>query len=49
VSYRELEFHPQDSEAFRAFVGLGFEEKPSFQTLQGEREADPLGDLGGDP
>jgi IS5 family transposase len=34
LSYRELEFHLQDSEAFRAFVGLGFEERPSFQTLQ---------------
>ena len=34
LSYRELEFHLQDSVAFRAFVGLGFEEKPSFQTLQ---------------
>jgi IS5 family transposase len=34
VSYRELEFHLQDSEAFRAFVGLGFEDRPSFQALQ---------------
>jgi len=34
LSYRELEFHLQDSEAFRAFVGLGFDERPSFQTLQ---------------
>ena len=34
LSYRELEFHLQDSDAFRAFVGLGFEERPSFQTLQ---------------
>lgn len=34
LSYRELEFHLQDSEAFRAFVGLGFGERPSFQTLQ---------------
>lgn len=34
LSYRELEFHLQDSEAFRAFVGLGFEDRPSFQTLQ---------------
>ncbi len=34
VSYRELEFHLQDSDAFRAFVGLGFEERPSYQSLQ---------------
>lgn len=34
LSYRELEFHLQDSAAFRAFVGLGFEERPSFQALQ---------------
>ena len=34
LSYRELEFHLQDSEAFRAFVGLGFEDRPSFQALQ---------------
>ncbi len=34
LSYRELEFHLQDSAAFRAFVGLGFTERPSFQTLQ---------------
>lgn len=34
LSYRELEFHLQDSNAFRAFVGLGFDEKPSFRTLQ---------------
>ena len=26
LSYRELEFHLQDSDAFRAFVGLGFKE-----------------------
>lgn len=34
LSYRELEFHLQDSAAFRAFVGLGFAERPSFQALQ---------------
>jgi IS5 family transposase len=34
LSYRELEFHLQDSDAFRAFVGLGFEDRPSHQTLQ---------------
>jgi len=34
LSYRELEFHLQDSAAFRSFVGLGLEERPSFQTLQ---------------
>ena len=34
LSYRELEFHLQDSAAFRAFVGLGFDEWPRFQTLQ---------------
>jgi IS5 family transposase len=34
LSYRELEFHLQDSDAFRAFVGLGFEERPSHQALQ---------------
>lgn len=34
VSYRELEFHLQDSAAFRSFVGLGFEERPSHQALQ---------------
>lgn len=34
LSYRELEFHLQDSAAFRAFVGLGLEERPRFQTLQ---------------
>jgi IS5 family transposase len=34
LSYRELEFHLQDSAAFRAFVGLGFEERPSHQALQ---------------
>ena len=34
LSYRELEFHLQDSEAFRAFVGLGFRERPSYQALQ---------------
>jgi IS5 family transposase len=34
LSYRELEFHLQDSDAFRAFVGLGFEDRPSHQALQ---------------
>ena len=34
LSYRELEFHLQDSAAFRAFVGLGFTGFPVFQTLQ---------------
>ena len=34
LSYRELEFHLQDSAAFRAFVGLGFEDRPSHQALQ---------------
>jgi len=34
LSYRELEFHLQDSAAFRCFVGLGFDEWPRFQTLQ---------------
>ena len=34
LSYRELEFHLQDSAAFRAFVGLGLVECPRFQTLQ---------------
>jgi IS5 family transposase len=34
LSYRELEFHLQDSDAFRAFVGLGVQERPSFQALQ---------------
>ena len=34
LSYRELEFHLQDSDTFRAFVGLGVHERPSFQTLQ---------------
>jgi IS5 family transposase len=34
LSYRELEFHLQDSAAFRAFVGLGLDEWPRFQTLQ---------------
>jgi len=34
LSYRELEFHLQDSNAFRAFVGLGFKEQPSHQALQ---------------
>jgi len=34
LSYRELEFHLQDSDTFRSFVGLGFAERPSFQTLQ---------------
>lgn len=32
LSYRELEFHLQDSTAFRSFVGL--EDRPSFHTLQ---------------
>jgi IS5 family transposase len=34
LSYRELEFHLQDSAAFRSFVGLGFEDRPSHQALQ---------------
>ncbi len=34
LSYRELEFHLQDSDSFRAFVGLGFGEQPSFQALE---------------
>ncbi len=34
LSYRELEFHLQDSAAFRAFVGLGFDDRPSYQALQ---------------
>lgn len=34
LSYRELEFHLQDSAAFRAFVGLALDEEPSFKTLQ---------------
>ncbi len=34
LSYRELEFHLQDSAAFRAFVGLGFADRPSHQSLQ---------------
>lgn len=34
LSYRELEFHLQDSDSFRAFVGLGFGERPSFQALE---------------
>lgn len=34
LSYRELEFHLQDSAAFRAFVGLGFRDRPSHQSLQ---------------
>jgi IS5 family transposase len=34
LSYRELEFHLQDSAAFRSFVGLGLGEWPRFQTLQ---------------
>ena len=34
LSYRELEFHLQDSAAFRSFVGLGLDEWPRFQTLQ---------------
>jgi IS5 family transposase len=34
LSYRELEFHLQDSDAFRAFVGLGFRDRPSHQALQ---------------
>ncbi len=39
LSYRELEFHLQDSEAFRAFVGLGFDERPSYQALQANVKA----------
>ena len=39
LSYRELEFHLQDSEAFRAFVGLGFGERPSYQALQSNVKA----------
>lgn len=34
LSYRELEFHLQDSAVFRSFVGLGFEDRPSHQALQ---------------
>jgi IS5 family transposase len=34
LSYRELEFHLQDSTAFRAFVGLSFGESPSFRSMQ---------------
>lgn len=34
LSYRELEFHLEDSAAFRAFVGLAFDRVPSFKTLQ---------------
>jgi IS5 family transposase len=34
LSYRELEFHLQDSAAFRTFIGLAFGQTPSFQTLQ---------------
>lgn len=34
LSYRELEFHLQDSAAFRAFVDLGFKDRPSHQALQ---------------
>ncbi len=34
LSYRELEFHLQDSAAFRSFVGLGLGDWPRFQTLQ---------------
>ena len=34
LSYRELEFHLQDSAAFRSFVGLGLDAWPRFQTLQ---------------
>ncbi|MEN8185000.1 MAG: ISNCY family transposase [Myxococcota bacterium] len=34
LSYRELEFHLQDSATFRSFVGLGLGEWPRFQTLQ---------------
>jgi transposase, IS5 family len=34
LSYRELEFHLQDSAAFRSFVGLGFRDRPSHQALQ---------------
>ncbi len=39
LSYRELEFHLQDSDAFRAFVGLGFEDRPSHQALQANVKA----------
>lgn len=34
LSYRELAFHLEDSSAFRSFVGLAFDDKPKFQTLQ---------------
>lgn len=34
LSYRELAFHLEDSSAFRAFVGLEFDQKPKHQTLQ---------------
>jgi len=34
LSYRELEFHLEDSAAFRAFVGLALDENPRFKTLQ---------------
>lgn len=34
LSYRELEFHLQDSATFRSFVGLSLGEWPRFQTLQ---------------
>ncbi|MDH3439088.1 MAG: ISNCY family transposase [Betaproteobacteria bacterium] len=39
LSYRELEFHLQDSDTFRAFVGLGFGERPSYQALQANVKA----------
>jgi IS5 family transposase len=39
LSYRELEFHLQDSDAFRAFVGLGFRDRPSYQALQANLKA----------
>lgn len=41
LSYRELEFHLQDSNAFRGFVGLGLQRttEPSIPTVQ--RETDP--------
>ena len=34
LSYRELEFHLQDSDAFRSFTRLSFRERPSHGTLQ---------------
>ncbi|HME69745.1 MAG TPA: transposase [Myxococcota bacterium] len=46
LSYRELEFHLQDSAAFRSFVGLGLEDRPSFQALQ-DRGDDDLDVTGG--